>query len=128
MKTRLIEQIRTSGPMPFDAYMEACLYDPEDGFFAAGPVRSGKKGDFVTSPEISWAFGVPVGEWAEKNMPSDHAVLIEVGAGSGALMEQLYDIWTQYTDPVYAIERSADARTRLAAELRDVIVFGSIEE
>ncbi len=114
--------------MPFDEYMEWCLYDPEEGFFSAGPIRSGKKGDFVTSPEISWSFGVPVGEWAEKSMPSDHAALIEVGAGSGALLSQVADIWTTLRNPVYAVERSVRARARIAAVVEDVQVVSELGE
>ena len=37
--------------------MAACLYDPEGGFFATGPLRSTKDGDFLTSPEVSPWFG-----------------------------------------------------------------------
>ena len=43
-----MEHIRVSGPMPFDEYMDWCLYDLEEGFFSAGPVRSGKKGERLT--------------------------------------------------------------------------------
>jgi len=114
--------------MPFDEYMEWCLYDPDEGFFSAGPVRSGKKGDFVTSPEISWAFGVPVGEWANRNAPSDHTSLIEVGAGSGALLQQIVDLWTMDRYSVYAVERSAEARRHLADEFDGVNAVESIDE
>lgn len=128
MRLRIAEHIRAHGPMPFDEYMEWCLYDPDGGFFSAGPVRSGKKGDFVTSPEISWAFGVPVGEWAERSAPSSDVSLVEVGAGSGALLRQIVDIWTMDRDPVYAVERSAEARRRLADDFDGVIAMESIDE
>ena len=54
---RLRSQICDHGPMPFEDYMAACLYDPEGGFFAAGPLRSVAGGDFLTSPEVSPWFG-----------------------------------------------------------------------
>ena len=114
--------------MPFDEYMESCLYDPRGGFFSAGPLRSGKKGDFVTSPEISWAFGVPIGEWAEKSAPSPHAALIEVGPGTGSLLAQIADIWTMDRDLVFAVERSASARRHVAEHFDRVIVTETMNE
>ena len=114
--------------MPFDDYMEWCLYDPSDGFFSSGPVRSGKKGDFVTSPEISWAFGVPIGGWAEKSASSPHAALVEVGTGSAALLAQIEEIWTMDRDLVFAVERSASSRRLVAERFDGVIVVEAIDE
>jgi SAM-dependent MidA family methyltransferase len=114
--------------MPFDEYMELCLYDPHEGFFSAGPLRSGKTGDFVTSPEISWAFGVPVGEWAEKSAPSPQAALIEIGPGTGSLLAQIADIWTMERDLVFAVERSASARRHVADLFDGVIVAETMDE
>jgi SAM-dependent MidA family methyltransferase len=128
MLRRIIDRIRANRPMPFDEYMEWCLYDPSDGFFSAGPIRTGRKGDFVTSPEVSWAFGVPVGEWAEKTAPSSHAALIEVGTGSGALLRQIEEIWTMDRDLVFAVERSASARRLVAESFDGVIVVETIDE
>ena len=53
LKDRLVERIRSEGPIGFDAFMEAALYDPECGYFTSGPLRSVKAGDFLTSPEVS---------------------------------------------------------------------------
>lgn len=128
MRERIADHIALNGPMPFDVYMEWCLYDSDEGFFSAGPMRSAKHGDFVTSPEISWAFGVPVGEWAERNAPSSHASLIEVGAGSGTLLRQVVDMWTMDRDPIYAVERSAEARRNLAERFDGVVVMETIDE
>jgi SAM-dependent MidA family methyltransferase len=128
MKTRIAAHIHANGPMPFDEYMEWCLYDPDEGFFSAGPVRSGKKGDFVTSPEISWAFGYCVGEWADSNAPSDCTALVEAGAGSGALLTEFADLWTVRGCPVYAVERSAEAQLRIAEKLDGVDVVDSIDQ
>lgn len=114
--------------MPFDEYMELCLYDPREGFFSAGPLRSGKTGDFVTSPEISWAFGVPIGEWAEKSAPSPQAALIEIGSGTGSLLAQIADIWTMERDLVFAVERSASARRHVAERFDGVIVAEAMIE
>ncbi|GMQ94018.1 MAG: SAM-dependent methyltransferase [Acidimicrobiia bacterium] len=128
MRERIIARIKSDGPMPFDEYMEMCLYDPDDGFFAAGPVRSGRKGDFVTSPEISWALGVPVGEWVDANVPSAEAVLVEVGAGAGSLLGEVADLWFAGGYGVFAVERSIEARRLLAERYPDATVVESLDE
>ena len=53
-------RIRRRGPLPFDACMEAALYDPDGGFFArrGGAGRGGS--DFITSPEVGGLFGAMV--------------------------------------------------------------------
>ena len=126
MRQRIVDRILADGPMPFDTYMEACLYDPAGGFFSAGPVRSGKKGDFVTSPEISWAFGYCVGEWADGTTSSDCAALVEIGAGSGSLLSESADLWTGRGCSLYAVERSTEARVRIASTIKAVTAVGSI--
>jgi len=76
--------------MPFEEYMAACLYDPEDGFFATGPLRSTKSGDFLTSPEVSPWFGRCLGRFVKReyqrlDRPTPFH-LVDVGAGSGSLL------------------------------------------
>ena len=128
MRERIVEHVRASGPMPFDEYMEWCLYDPDEGFFSAGPVRSGKKGDFATSPEVSWAFGYCVGVWVDGNAPSDGAALVEVGAGSGALLAEIADIWTADRGPVYIVERSTAARLYLTEMFVGAVAVASTSD
>ena len=78
--------------MPFEDFMAACLYDEEGGFFATGPLRSTKDGDFLTSPEVSPWFGrmlarFVTAEQARTGTTPFHVV--EVGAGSGSLLGSL---------------------------------------
>ncbi len=140
MKKRLLEQIVEGGPLPFDEYMAACLYDPDEGFFSAGPLRSGENGDFVTSPEISAWFGVLIGRWAKQSSlgrevgvevpPEGGAlpILIEVGAGSGSLLGPLIaETGTAFGD-VYAVESSRAARSRIAKEHPTVTVAATLDE
>ena len=53
----LVERIRAGGPIPFAAFMEAALYDPVGGFYAAGGRAGGRSGQFLTSPEVGPLFG-----------------------------------------------------------------------
>jgi len=85
---RLASRIRRHGPIGFDEFVEAALYDPEDGFFERGG-RAGRRGDFLTSPEVGPLFGAVVAAaldrwWAELGRP-DPFVVVDAGAGPGTL-------------------------------------------
>ena len=68
LKQRLIEQIRSAGPMPFEQFMAAALYDPEGGFFTSKSLRSVKGGDFLTSPEVSPLFGETLAKFVNQEL------------------------------------------------------------
>jgi len=86
----LAARIRRRGPVPFDEVIEAALYDPTHGFYSTGGA-AGRRGDFLTSPEVGPLFGVLVARaldtwWAEAGSP-DPFVVVEAGAGRGALAQ-----------------------------------------
>lgn len=131
MRQRVLERIRDDGPLGFDAYMELCLYDPEAGFFSSDAVRSGADGDFVTSPEVSPWFGRLIGRWAADQFPHGTSTLLEVGGGSGALLEALVAESGDAFGEIAAVEVSPSARrsvgervprTRLVADIRELPV------
>lgn len=85
---RLRARIERHGPISFEAFQEACLYDPDGGFYASGGA-AGRRGDFLTSPEVGPLFGAVVARaldawWAEMGQP-DPFVVIDAGAGPGTL-------------------------------------------
>jgi SAM-dependent MidA family methyltransferase len=47
---RIAERIRREGPIPFDRFVEAALYDEDGGFYARGGGAGRAGRDFVTSP------------------------------------------------------------------------------
>lgn len=68
--------------------MERALYDPVDGFYSAGG-SAGRRGDFITSPEVGPLFGAIVARtldatWHELGEP-DTFVVAEAAAGVGTL-------------------------------------------
>lgn len=128
MKERLVAQIDSDGPMPFDEFMRQCLYDPHGGFFTSGCVRAGEAADFVTSPEVSRWFGRLVGRWARDAAPSPDATLIEVGAGSGSLLEPMIDEVGTRPGSVFAVEVSPDARRAIGERAPEVIVVSRLED
>jgi SAM-dependent MidA family methyltransferase len=71
--------------------MDAALYDPEEGFYVRHSV--GERGDFLTSPHVSAAFGALLARQVEEfwnllDRPAPLSV-IEVGAGDGTLARQI---------------------------------------
>jgi SAM-dependent MidA family methyltransferase len=121
LNDRLIERIGRDGPISFAEFMEAALYDPDDGFYSRPPV--GEDGHFVTSPHVSPAFGAllarQIGQaWDLLGRPRRMTV-VEPGAGDGTLARQLLDHLRSVPDLGDAIryvgvERSAGAREALS--------------
>lgn len=92
LKDKLVEHIRENGPMTVAEYMAACLYDPEDGYYATRPLIGGASADFLTAPEASQMFGELIGlwcahEWDALGKPAFN--LIELGPGRGVLMQDV---------------------------------------
>ncbi len=120
LKTRIIEEIGRSGPMPFERFMELALYDSE-GFFGGDVLRSDRSGDFLTSPEVSRLFGETLAAYveAERDRIGEPFVVVEVGAGSGSLLSALLD---ELEVDVIAVEASPAARRTLAEEVPEAFV------
>ena len=88
LEERIAEEIRRRGPIPFSEVMEAALYDADLGFYATHG-SAGRRGDFLTSPEVGPLFGAVVGRaldswWRDAGEP-DPFVVVEAGAGVGTL-------------------------------------------
>lgn len=86
---RLIERIGRDGPISLEAYIDAALWDTDEGYYATrNPI--GAQGHFTTAPEITQMFGELVGLWAAScwdmiGRPSD-LKLVELGPGRGTMM------------------------------------------
>lgn len=74
--------------MPFSEVMELALYDPEHGFYATHG-SAGRRGDFITSPEVGPLFGAVIAgaldAWWRAMGEPDPYVVVEAGAGVGTL-------------------------------------------
>ena len=86
---KLIACMRASGPITVADYMDACLNDPEHGYYRTREAI-GRRGDFITAPEISQVFGELIGLWCAvvwQQMGAPARVnLIELGGGRGTLL------------------------------------------
>ncbi len=92
LKQRLIEQIALEGPITVADYMNYCLFDPKDGYYATRPAL-GADGDFITAPMVSQMFGEMIGVWIAEVWQAMGAPetfrLVEIGGGDGTLMSDI---------------------------------------
>ncbi|MFZ1813610.1 MAG: SAM-dependent methyltransferase [Rhizobiaceae bacterium] len=89
LRDRIKRRIELSGPMSVAEYMHVCMSDPAQGYYTStDPI--GRRGDFVTAPEISQLFGEMIGLWAvgawEAMGKPDSFALVEAGPGNGTLI------------------------------------------
>ena len=81
------------GAISFEQYMGLALYG-EGGFYQDGG-KAGRRGDFITSPEVGPLFAAVVARyldncWNELGCPESFDV-VEVGAGPGTLARGIFD-------------------------------------
>lgn len=77
--------------------MRQCLTSDLGGYYSSdtGDIdQFGRKGDFVTSPEISQIFGELIGlwivaEWMAQGSKTEGVYLMEMGPGRGTLMDDM---------------------------------------
>ena len=103
------------GWMPFSHFMEAALYAPGLGYYAAGAMKFGAAGDFVTAPELTPLFGRTLAQTIAPVLKQTGGEVLELGAGSGRLaadmlgeLERLGALPARYS----ILEVSADLRER----------------
>lgn len=108
--------IAVAGPIPFVEYQRIALYGPNGFYVREG--SAGRRGDFITSPEVGPLFGAVVATaldtwWEEMGRPSRFDV-VEVGAGPGTLSRSVLAAGPRCGESLryVAVELSAAQRTR----------------
>jgi SAM-dependent MidA family methyltransferase len=109
----LIQQ--AGGWIPFAQFMEAALYAPGLGYYAAGAMKFGAAGDFVTAPELTPLFGRTLAHAIAPVLTETGGDILELGAGNGRLAVDMLGELAQL-DALPAryciLELSADLRAR----------------
>ncbi|HEY0404169.1 MAG TPA: SAM-dependent methyltransferase [Pyrinomonadaceae bacterium] len=138
----LRQRILRDGPLPFNDWMEAALYDAEDGYYSRRDLaRWGRDGDYLTSPVRSSLFAATfaryfAGLYEELGAPARWTI-IEAGAGAGhfaaGVLETLRrDYPKAFASARYMIdEASADSIERARARLArfgERVAFGRLRE
>ncbi|MDE0066178.1 MAG: SAM-dependent methyltransferase [Acidimicrobiaceae bacterium] len=116
---RLRRQITEQGPIPVSEFVDAALYDEGEGFYQTGG-RAGRRGDFLTAPEVGPLFGAVLARaidawWRDFGYPEQFPVY-EWGAGPGTLARSVLaaepDALRRGALIWHAIERSAAQRAQ----------------
>ncbi|MEO8302952.1 MAG: SAM-dependent methyltransferase [Betaproteobacteria bacterium] len=78
------------GYLPFSRYMDLALYAPGLGYYAAGAIKLGASGDFVTAPEMTPLFAAALAtQIAPILAVTSRREIVELGGGSGRLAADL---------------------------------------
>lgn len=107
--------IERAGSIPFDEFMRLALYG-EHGFYQVVG-HAGRRGDFITAPEVGPLFGAVLaraidGWWSELGEP-DGFTVVEVGAGPGTLARSIAAAEPRFLESgrYVAVETSATQRS-----------------
>ena len=115
---RVIEQ--AGGRITFRDFMELALYHPLYGYYMSAGVKTGKSGDYLTSPELTPLFGRTIGRFLARHSIKN---VLEFGAGAGGLTAALADTFT-----CSIVERSDDFRQRQRLRLPAVTWLSEVPE
>jgi SAM-dependent MidA family methyltransferase len=123
----LLARVRQSiaehgGWLPFDRYMEMALYEPGLGYYSAGRQVLGAwpadGSDFTTAPELSPLFGQALAcQVAQALQAAEAHTVLEIGAGTGALAEQVLQALGPAVQRYLILDLSGSLRQRQATRL-----------
>jgi SAM-dependent MidA family methyltransferase len=126
MTSEIRDTIRAEGPIAFERFMELALYGVEGFYTRAGGGSAGRRGDFITSPEVGPLFGAVVSrfldaEWERIGRPAEFTV-VDVGAGPGTLARSVLAARPGCADALryVAVDVSAPQRERHPAGIESV--------
>lgn len=121
LTVRILERMHGAS-LSFADFMNACLYEPGFGYYAAGSHKFGEAGDFITAPLVSSLFGVTLAQATYSVINKTQGAYLELGAGNGQMAKDILD-WLQNqgdtTTQYYILEISPDCRDQQMNTLKD---------
>ncbi|HEX7382828.1 MAG TPA: SAM-dependent methyltransferase, partial [Burkholderiaceae bacterium] len=123
LRRRIDDAIAAGGGwLPFDRFMALALYEPGLGYYARDSRQFGtlpsSGSDFVTAPELSPLFGRTLARQVAQALEAAAAdEVVEFGAGSGALAEQLLGALGDRVRRYTIVDLSGALRARQAERL-----------
>jgi len=95
LKEKILQKIKSEGPINFETFMEMTLYYPEMGYYTKDSTKIGRAGDFYTSPHLHSLFGAALGRqmeemWTYMGKPVVFNI-VEIGAGMGYLTKDMLE-------------------------------------
>ena len=93
IQTKIDTVIKSVGSINVQDFVEISNFDKDSGFYNRPNIEKiGKKGQFITSPEISSLFSIALANQFLKEFPKAKKVnLLELGPGNGLLTNDIYD-------------------------------------
>ncbi len=113
LRSRIFERISERGPLRLSEFWDLALYAPGLGYYAAGSMKFGAEGDFITAPELGPMFAGCLAHWIADQQPFE--TLVELGAGTGRLAVDLLkalESQGRLPDRYLILDRSADLKQR----------------
>jgi SAM-dependent MidA family methyltransferase len=112
------------GAAPWRDWMEAALYDPENGYYTRHIRTVGRRGDFSTSATLGGALACAMAAWIKEEWRRADArlPLIEIGPGDGSLHAAVRQAlgWSGRIGlRSHLVERSPVLRAEQERKLRD---------
>ncbi len=128
MAERLRERILREGAVTFAEFMRAALYEPDGYYGTRAPM--GYAGDYLTAPETTPLFGATLSRlasavWRALGRP-DQFEIVDVGAGSGALLRDLVTALRDEDPEAASAARYAAIEVSLAADRAQAKTLGGI--
>lgn len=119
LHAHLASRIQAEGGwLSFAPFMEALLYAPGLGYYAAGSHKFGAAGDFVTAPEMTPLFATALARQIGQLMAASAPCILEAGAGSGQLAVDLLSALEargELPEQYFILDLSPDLRQRQQA-------------
>ena len=104
---KIINILKEKKSIPLDQFINISLYDKKFGYYMKNN-PFGKKGDFITSPQVSNLFGEMLAVWCVafwKNIGSPNKIiLVELGPGDGSLCKNLLSAFSKFENFYNSLE------------------------